>query len=75
MSDERLIGECVACLAEKLVPNKGIAFVLGSYISHKMPMGVAVILCSKHDKDWMDIESCGKFDKFVIIPHDVKGEA
>lgn len=67
MSNERLVGECPACLAEKLAPSKGIAFVLGSYISHKMPIGVAVILCDKHELDWKEIEDSKKFESFILI--------
>jgi len=67
MSTERLVGECPACLAEKITPSKGIAFVLGSYISHKMPIGVAVIFCDKHDLDWKEIEDSKKFENFVLI--------
>jgi hypothetical protein len=67
MSTERLIGECPACTAERVVPDKGIAFVLGAYITHQLPAGVGVILCDKHDAHWKEIKESRKFERVVLV--------
>ena len=67
MSNERLVGECPACTAERIVPSKGIAFVLGAYITHQLPAGVGVIFCDKHDADWKEIEESRKFENVVVL--------
>lgn len=75
MSTERLFGECPACIAERVVPTKGTAFVLGCYITHQLSEGVAVILCDKHDFDWKEIAESKNFDNKIVLisPSQKKG--